>query len=325
MKKSVYRFTLGGLITPIVLLMIASAHTAVASVFEHEEIFSAQGDLLPPSATENTGIAKKPIIPVKFISKNEPSQVPAPIKIDLSQLTPADNTRVIKIIDDHIKPHLQNDLKNKIGEKLKEVLSKVAIGAPMSPETRNVLTKKAYQALQGALLPYGITIQESTLRATFDKLFLWSSKFGVYPTAFTVGVMARYQTGLGGSFGYQYNFYLDQVYGVQMGFSQQTKIQFYASLCFGECFGGDATGYYAGVDGGAGFGVGGNFFIEGGFDLTDMLFHNDGSLGAKDFYQSKSIYVGLGSDVGVGAGISANIFYYSLDTEKLLERFEELN
>lgn len=60
--------------------------------------------------------------------------LPAPVKVDFSKLTPSDNTRVVKVIDDHIKPHLQNDLKNKIGEKLKEVLNKVAFGEPMTPE-----------------------------------------------------------------------------------------------------------------------------------------------------------------------------------------------
>lgn len=53
------------------------------------------------------------------------------------------------------------------------------------------MTKKAYQALQLALKPYGIVIQESTSRGTLDKLFLWASKLGVYPNAITVGVMAK--------------------------------------------------------------------------------------------------------------------------------------
>jgi hypothetical protein len=159
------------------------------------------------------------------------------------------------------------------------------------------------------------------------------ASMGLYPQAFTVGYMARYQVGIGGSVGTQFNLYIDEgelklasysMFGVQAGTAVQTKLQFYAALCFGSCFGGDPNGWYVGSDVSAGLGAGIDGFLEFGIDFTDMIkaTWKGERYTLKDMWESKAVYAGVGFDIGVGAGWSVDVFHYREDFEKTLTRVD---
>jgi len=203
------------------------------------------------------------------------------------------------------------------------------MGDPMSPETREVISRGLYQVLASALNQKGIYLSQAKFDSVVGKILEYSTRMGIFPSALTVGYMGRLQAAVGGSAGSQFNVYFDHgklqaseysIYGAHVGFAEMTKIQFYVSFCFGTCFGGDASGWYVGLDACGSAGLGGDFFAEGGIDVTDLIKYTMLGLpySVKDLYQSKAIYLGMGFDVGQGAGISGDVFYYTHDFDVLL-------
>lgn len=206
---------------------------------------------------------------------------------------------------------------------------------PMTAETRDRLTRGAYLLLSGHLAMQGIHVSERQFRAQIGTLLERMAAFGLFPHAFTVGYMARYQIVGGMSLGTQFNFYLDHgdlkmssytIYGGQVGTAAQAKIQFYASLCFGSCFGGDPNGWYVGTDVSGSIGAGIDGFLEFGIDFTDMLKAtiNGERYTLKDAWESKAVYAGVGFDLGVGGGWSLDVFHYRQDFEKILSSPEAI-
>jgi hypothetical protein len=202
---------------------------------------------------------------------------------------------------------------------------------PLSAETRQVLAKGAYMIIASNLAARGIYISEHAFTKKVGTILERMASLGLFPHAFTVGYMARYQVGLGMSLGSQFNFYIENgelklssysLYGMQAGAAAQAKIQFYAALCFGACFGGDPNGWYVGTDVSASIGAGIDGFLEFGIDFTDMLKATVSGEGysMKDMWESKAVYAGVGFDVGVGGGWSLDVFHYRMDFEKVLAR-----
>jgi len=203
------------------------------------------------------------------------------------------------------------------------------MGDPMSAETRDLVARGLYQVLFSSLSQKGIYLSEAKFNSAVAKVLDYSTRLGIYPSALTVGYMGRIQAAVGGSAGSQFNVYFDQgklraseysIYGAHVGFAEMTKIQFYISFCFGTCFGGDAAGWYVGLDGCGSAGLGADFFAEGGIDVTDLIKYSMLGLpySAKDLYKSKAIYLGMGFDVGQGAGVSGDVFYYTHDFDLML-------
>lgn len=206
---------------------------------------------------------------------------------------------------------------------------------PMTPETREKIAKGAYMIVASAMASYGVYISESTFTQSVKGILDWTAARGLFPQAFTVGYMARYQVGVGGSVGTQFNFYVDKgelkvasytLYGLQAGIAEQTKIQFYSALCFGACYGGDPTGFYVGTDFSGAIGLGLDVFLEVGIDFTDAIHaaFNGEKYTLQDLYDSRVVYVGAGFDIGQGGGWSVDGFYYSMDFEKALSSTSEM-
>lgn len=202
---------------------------------------------------------------------------------------------------------------------------------PMTAATRDKLAKGAYMLIASHLASQGVHLSERAFTQKVGKMLERMASFGLFPHAFTVGYMARYQVVGGMSLGSQFNFYLDNgelklssytIYGGQVGTAAQAKIQFYAALCFGSCFGGDPNGWYVGTDVSASIGAGIDGFLEFGIDFTDMLHAtlNGESYSLKDAWESKAVYAGVGFDIGVGGGWSLDVFHYRQDFEKTLSR-----
>jgi hypothetical protein len=149
------------------------------------------------------------------------------------------------------------------------------------------------------------------------------------PVAITLGGMLR-AAGMipgipidaGGSGGVQYNFYVTDhqlkmskyyIAGIQGGVgTAMAKIELYASLCFGGCFGGDPQGAYIGFDESGAAGLGAGFFHEYGIDVTDLYWHLMGKrqYGLDELVSANVYYVGFSLEYGEGTGISGNLFYY---------------
>ncbi len=247
-----------------------------------------------------------------------PVQIPAQAMIPPAQAA---------LLQNEIRQDFSNHLFDRIIPKIAERLK----SEPMSAATQKILIRTVYRQMAVQLGMYGIELDEKEFTKKMSKVLTWTSQYSLFPSAITFGMMARLQMGVGGSVGLQFNYYFNEgefhyssynIYGIQAGMAEQMKLQFYASLCFGTCFGGDGSGYYFGVDGGASAGVGAGFFIEGGIDFTDMMMlPYTGINGAiQSLYDAKALYVGFDVDVGVGAGISGNVFYYDQVQEKTLFR-----
>ena len=243
-----------------------------------------------------------------------------------------------------IFPNIEYDLNSDLPQHIREVAQPHALtpnsptknknsilwGDEMTPETQAVMLRGIYLVLKSSLTQYGIPFDEATFNHNIGRILAFSSKLGVFPRAITVGYTARVQAGIGGSFGTQFNFYFEKgklkiasytMLGASAGIAEMVKLEFYAGLCFGNaCVGGDPVGYYVGLDGYAGLGLGGDFFAEMGVDLQDMM--KASLLGTqysiKDIYTAKIFYIGFGIDVGEGAGVSGNLYRYSEDFEKTL-------
>ncbi len=250
-------------------------------------------------------------------------------------LNSKDLERVREVISTEIRADLSEHLEENLLKLGKEngggdpTFGGLLMGDPMSPETRDVIAGGLYQVLFSAMREKGIYLSEARFKSAVGKVLEYSTRLGIYPSALTVGYMGRLQAGIGGSAGSQFNVYFDHgklkssvysIYGAHAGFAEMTKIQFYISFCFGTCFGGDASGWYVGLDACGSAGIGGDFFIEGGIDVTDMIKYTMLGLpySVKDLYQSKAIYLGMGFDVGQGAGVSGDVFYYTHDFDLLL-------
>ena len=247
-------------------------------------------------------------------------------------------------VDQFLTNDVRADLNANFEERIAEASAKadgnpLLQGEPLTPETRAILGDAVYRIMFAHLASKGVYLAHKDFDVKVGKALNFVAKLGFFPRAFTVGYMARYQRGVGGSYGTQFNFYIDQgklkmssytVLGVQAGYQAgkptfMTKIEFYAAFCFGSCVGGDAVGYYLGLDGYAGESVGGGAFIEAGLDVTDYwkAMKTGKKYSLKDLYQAKAIYVGFGYDLGFGAGISANGLYYSQDYEKVIGDLRE--
>ena len=252
-----------------------------------------------------------------------------------SDLSAKELERVREVISTEIRSDLSAHLEENLLKVTKEsgggdpTWGGLLMGDPMSPETRDVIAGGLYKILHSAMSEKGVYLSEARFKSAVGKVLEYSTRMGIYPSALTVGYMGRLQAGLGGSAGSQFNVYFDQgklkaseysIYGAHVGFAEMTKIQFYISFCFGTCFGGDASGWYVGLDACGSAGIGGDFFIEGGVDVTDLIKYTMLGLpySVKDLYQSKAIYLGMGFDVGQGVGVSGDVFYYTHDFDLLL-------
>lgn len=207
---------------------------------------------------------------------------------------------------------------------------------PMTAETRKVLSKGAYLMVASALAPHGVYISEHAFTSKIEKILNKMASYGLYPHALTVGYMGRYQAVAGMSLGTQFNFFIDRgelkmssytMLGGQLGTAAQAKVQFYAALCFGACYGGEAAGWYVGADVSASLFAGMDVFFEFGIDMTDAFkvaflpasrAPKDFSL--KDLYHAHAVYAGVGFDIGVGGGFTFDVIHYTLDFEKTLAR-----
>jgi hypothetical protein len=260
--------------------------------------------------------------------------------LNRSELTSQESAEVDSFVQNEVRADLTANFEERVAEVSQKAQDNpLLMGEPLSPETRALLGDAVYRILFAHLANKGVYLAHKDFDSKVGKALNYVSKLGFFPRAFTVGYMARYQRGIGGSYGTQFNFYIDQgklkmssytVLGVQAGYQAgkptlMTKIEFYAAFCFGACVGGDAVGYYLGLDGYAGESVGGGAFIEAGLDVTDYFKYKKlgKSYSFKDLYQAKAIYVGFGYDLGFGAGISANALYYSQDYEKTLGDLKE--
>lgn len=240
---------------------------------------------------------------------------------------------------------VQNDVKTDLGknflDRVVAPIRKLSKPNAMSPETQAVLVSGIYSSILSSITTanaqlaktkakYRVPVpSKETIEKKIAEVLRWSASYGLFPTAFTAGVMGRAQLGAGANVGYQANFYFDQgdfkmstywMGGLQSGPEAQAKVQFYIAFCFGECFGGGSDGLYVGIDGMTGAGMGAGFFIEGGLDVTDLALSSFSreKYEIKELFSTKVIYAGFGLDVGVGAGISSNLLYYNLQNEKVL-------
>lgn len=255
----------------------------------------------------------------------------------MAEMSSAERAKLQSFIANDVRA----DMKDNFLERVLGPIKRLGSHETMSPETQAVIIKGIYKSIDSSIQKVNEGLAKSgskarvqrpslaEIEAKVGEVLRWSSYYGVFPTAFTAGVMGRAQFGVGANMGYQANFYFDQgefkmstywMGGLQGGLEAQAKVQFYVAFCFGACFGGDGEGFYVGLDGMFGLGAGAGFFIEGGIDLTDMALSSFSreKMSIKDLYSTKAIYVGFGYDAGIGAGISSNLLYYDLDVQKTL-------
>lgn len=259
----------------------------------------------------------------------------------VEDLSGAERAQVEQFLDTDVRADFAMNWKDQLqelggGANASTKERKLPWGDPLDPATQEVISEGIYRMLVGAMaIQGGPPLDHDLFLKRTNAILDYAARLGVVPTALTVGVMGRLQTGFGGSVGEQFNFYLDRgalsistygLLGAHAGPAAMAKIQFYIALCFGACFGGHATGWYLGLDVSADEGAGAGIFVEGGVILSDML---EGMFGKrkwslKELYQTKAIYVGIGFDVGLGGGISADLFYYSLHDERTLLKAHEV-
>ena len=246
--------------------------------------------------------------------------------LNATQLNKLERAEVQVFLQNEVKSDLSNHFLSRIREADQMAQNSLLIAEPMSPETQAVLADGVYQAIKYNLAMNGIKIDRADFDQNIAKILNFSSRLGIFPQAFTIGVIGRAQAGIGGSFGTQFNFYFQNglfkvsnysIFGVEVGPAAMTKLQFYASLCFGACFGGESTGWYVSLDGSAAAAVGGGFFVEADVDVSD-LYQAAKDRSFKELYQAKAIYIGFGFDVGVGGGFSVGSSYYTQTSERVL-------
>jgi hypothetical protein len=237
---------------------------------------------------------------------------------------------------------LKNDVKTDLQTNLNDRMTSAVMNTPLNIEriTKNnqqILIDGAYEIIQR----HAPTLSKSKFQASLSKII--ASFSNTPPAAITIGAMVRGAVAIpgvpldaGGSYGLQYNFYIAggqlkmssyQLFGAQGGIgTAMAKLEFYASLCFGGCFGGDPQGAYLGWDASSAAGLGAGTFYEFGVDLTDLFWSMMGkrAYGMEQLYSAPVFYVGFSVEYGVGTGISANLFYYDqIGKEKNLSKLYE--
>ena len=184
------------------------------------------------------------------------------------------------------------------------------------------MLKALYAGVEGPLSMAGVKIDEQKFNHQVGRILQASSRYGVLPSAITIGYYSRAQLIVGRTFGSEFNFYLNDgklkvstydLKSINLGASGQLKVGFYVALCFGSCTGGDVNGSYLGVDADLIFGAGSGLYVEVGLDTTDTIkdFKAGRPISASQLYDAKAFYIGAGIDIGIGVGISG--FYQSYE------------
>ncbi len=235
-------------------------------------------------------------------------------------------------VDAFVNTDIRADFAEHIDERIQEISthSDEAHQHALSKGECDMLVKGIYLIIANTLQSKGLPVMsEQSFVRKINRTLAWFSSHGLIPGAITVGMNARTQFGVGAEVGLQFNFYLSNgelrmsgfhVYGAEAGFAEMSKVEFYASLCYGNCYGGPANGYYMGLDSSVGVLVGAGFFLEGGVDLTDAFekWFQGEQYTLKELYESRAIYAGFGFDVGQGAGASLTLVRFHLSKDLLL-------
>ena len=244
--------------------------------------------------------------------------------IPMQALTPAERNQVNHLIKTDIRQDMQKNFHQVVSD-----IKDVATGEPMDLESQAVLIKGMYESIRLNVEPYGLRINEAAFTHKLNQVLSWSTKYGLSPSALTIGAMGHAQYIVGAGAGMEFTFYLEKgnlkvasyrMFGLELGVKETLNMEFYAALCFGNCSGGAKEGAYIGLDGMAAAGLGGSFYINVQLDVTDLIMAaiKGKKYSVKELYQSRAINAGFAFDVGEGLGLTGSIFYYQEVREDIL-------
>ncbi len=225
---------------------------------------------------------------------------------------------------------IAQDIENNFSEKINEAsISAIQNETILAAKDQKVMLKALYAGISGPLSLAGVNIDEHSFYSKVGGLLVKGSRFGVLPSAITIGYFKRADLMVGKSFGTEMNFYLEEgklkvstydLRSLHVGVAANFKIGYYVALCFGSCTGGDAKGTYIGVDADLVYGAGAGVYIEVGVDTTD--FYKAKKIGQSysrgELYQTKVVYIGVGLDIGLGVGLSMGFTEYDLKSDRVI-------
>jgi len=195
----------------------------------------------------------------------------------------------------------------------------------LSARDMRVVTKAIYAGLEFPLALAGIQMDEQKFDRKVGKILLSAEKYGVMPSAITIGYYDRAQFIVGKTFGVESNFYLSDgklrvstydLKAVNAGATLMFKAGFYIALCFGSCTGGPIDGTFVGSDADLA-GLGADLFIEVGTDTTELMeaVKNNRPYSFEELMAQKAFFIGTGFDMGLGEGISVYYQKYHLKSD----------
>ena len=182
---------------------------------------------------------------------------------------------------------------------------------PLTKQEYKIVLNKAIESLPEPAQEYAKNISKN--------LKVRIAEMSIYPTALSVGVLARCQKGVGVCGGMQTNIGIENnaikysvydMYGITAGMAEQYKIEFFVAACFGDCLSYSASGAFASWETGASIGVGASTFVEVGTDLSDWFGLTQDPPSLKKLLEYGTVYLGFGYNIGVGVGTSGTLYYY---------------
>jgi len=195
---------------------------------------------------------------------------------------------------------------------LLSLLFSQAYSAPLSPTAYQQVTAEAYKKLSSV-----VAIDKRVFDDTLSEALRQAD---IYPTAISIGVMGKCQNIIGICVGNQINIGVQDgklmassygLAGLSLGTAEIYKIEVYVALCFGDCLSTLGEGFYFGGEAGFAVGTGGSVFIEVGTDVSEV-FGVGRDFAWKDFWDYKTVYIGIAYNFGLGIGIAGDIYYYRL-------------
>jgi hypothetical protein len=241
-------------------------------------------------------------------------------KLNAHTLSPEKYAEVRSVVNHQIKDDLTAHFEDRVGS----VTVPPGKDPPLSPETRTVLLKGAFETLS---VLSGVPLNEAAFDKNIGRAMDWLAAHHLAPAGINIAALGRKTMGdgvtAGVNYGAEMNFYLQdgklmmtnyKLMGGQVGAGTPVSdIEYSVAFCFGDCYGGERTGWYVGVDADVAGGLGAGFYAEIDVDVSSLYedLGKDRRLSVSDIYDASTFYIGFGVTAGLGAESAFGVYRYS--------------
>jgi hypothetical protein len=241
-------------------------------------------------------------------------------KLNAHNLSPEKAAEVRSVVNHQIKDDLTAHFEDRVGS----VTVPPGKDPPISPETRTVLLKGAFETLS---ILSSVPLNEAAFDKNIGRAMDWLAAHHLTPAGINIAALGRKTMGdgitAGVNYGAEMNFYFQdgklmmtnyKLMGGQVGVGTPVSdIEYSVAFCFGDCYGGERTGWYVGVDADVAGGLGAGFYAEVDVDVSSLYedLGKDRHLSVSDIYEASTFYIGFGITMGIGAESALGVYRYS--------------